>query len=282
MFGAGRFGRALARALKHAGVPVMALGIRQGARPSALQRAVGVKLASGAAGFVRALPAPTLVFICVQDRNVAQAAAELASVPSAPIHRFAHSCATLGPSALDPLAQQGARVGTFHLLQSFGPSPFAWQRVAGSFCAIEASGGLRRELFERARALGARPFDIRGPQRAAYHAAAVLASNALYTLLDAGERVLLGAGFARRAAAEMLVPLMQGSLANALALGAAEALTGPVVRGDTETVSRHLTALLGRERELYRVLMQATLELALRTGRLSQSHAAPLEKLLRS
>jgi predicted short-subunit dehydrogenase-like oxidoreductase (DUF2520 family) len=282
IFGAGRFGRALCGALRHAHDRVVALGIREGAKPTKEQKNVRAPVHAGAPEFLAALKEPTLVFVCVQDRNIYSAATELAQCPGAKRHRYVHSCATKGPLALEALSEIGAQIGAFHLLQSFGPSPFAWQRIAGCHAAIEAVGKLKRELWQVARAIGATPFEIRGSQRAAYHAAAVLASNALVTLLDAGERILSNAKFEKALAAKMLLPLVRGSLENVALLGTEQALTGPVVRGDAETVKAHMIALTRQDRRLYRALMSAALELAIRSKRLTESDAKALKEVLES
>jgi predicted short-subunit dehydrogenase-like oxidoreductase (DUF2520 family) len=280
IFGAGRFGRALYGALAHAGARPGALGVRAGAAPTREQRTLRANIRLGAGDFLEALKPGTLVFVCVQDRNLYHAAEELAAAPGAGRHSYCHPCATKGPHALEALSRVGAQVGAFHLLQSFGPTPFAWQRIEGCFCAIEASGRLKRELWALARAIRAHPFEIRGSQRAAYHAAAVLASNALVTLLDAGERILRHARFANALARRMLAPLVRGALESVSLLGPEQALTGPVVRGDAETVKAHLLALTRQEGELYRALMRATLDLAMRSGRLKPENAEALHALL--
>ncbi len=282
IFGAGRFGRALCGALKHAHARVVALGIREGAKPTKEQKSLRTPLREGAADFLATLEEPTLVFVCVQDRNIYKAATELAACEGARQHRYVHPCATKGPLALEALQQIGAQIGAFHLLQSFGPSRYAWQRVAGSYAAIEAVGKLKRELWAVARSVGAMPFEIRGNQRAAYHAAAVLSSNAITTLLDTGERILKNAGFEKALAGKMLLPLTRGALENVALLGAEQALTGPVVRGDAETVKSHLIALTRQDRELYRSLMSAALELAIRSKRLTEADAKALRDVLAS
>jgi predicted short-subunit dehydrogenase-like oxidoreductase (DUF2520 family) len=268
--------------LKHTHARVVALGIREGAKPTKEQKALRAPIRAGARDFLAALEERTLVFVCVQDRNIYKAATELAACEGATLHRYVHACATKGPLALEALQTIGAQIGAFHLLQSFGPSRYAWQRVAGSYAAIEAIGKLKRELWSVAKAIGALPVEIRGSQRAAYHAAAVLSSNAITTLLDAGERILKNAGFERSLAAKMLLPLTRGALENVSLLGAEQALTGPVVRGDAETVKSHLIALTRQDRELYRTLMQAALELAIRSKRLTEADAIALRAVLAS
>jgi predicted short-subunit dehydrogenase-like oxidoreductase (DUF2520 family) len=282
IFGAGRFGRALCGALRHAGIRVAALGVREGAKPTHEQRSLRTPMRAGAPEFLATLAESTLVFVCVQDRNIYKAATELAACPGARQHRYVHPCATKGPLALEALQQIGAQIGAFHLLQSFGPSRYAWQRVAGSYAAVEAVGKLKRELWAVARIVGALPFEIRGNQRAAYHAAAVLSSNAITTLLDTGERILKNAGFEKALAGKMLLPLTRGAIENVALLGAEQALTGPVVRGDAETVKSHLIALTRQDRELYRSLMSAALELAIRSKRLTEADAKALREVLGS
>lgn len=278
--GAGRFGRALCAALVHAGFPVKALCIKAGTQATSAQKSLRVPIRSGFAGFLSILKTPTLVFICVQDRQVGQVALELARIPGCSVHRYAHSCAVRGRLELQPLSEAGAQTGTFHLLQSFGPTREAWQKIAGSWCAIEAEGGFKRELFACGRKLLAQPFEISEIQRAAYHAAAVLASNAVVTLLDTGRRILESSGFEPRAAAGMLLPLARATLENTATLGPAQALTGPVVRGDSATVRLHLSTLTGQERALYLTLMRATLDLSRRSGRLDERCANEMQKLL--
>ncbi|CAG0978890.1 hypothetical protein PLCT2_01786 [Planctomycetaceae bacterium] len=280
IYGAGRFGRALCGALRHVGVRVVALGIREGAKASKEQKSLRTPIREGAREFLAELEDRTLVFVCVQDRNIYKAATEIAACEGAKLHRYVHPCATKGPLALEALQQIGSQIGALHLLQSFGPSRYAWQRVAGSFAAIEAVGKLKRELWTVARAIGAMPIEIRGNQRAAYHAAAVLSSNAIVTLLDAGERILKNAGFDESLASKMLLPLSRGSLENVALLGAEQALTGPVVRGDAETVKAHLIALTRQDRELYRTLMSSALELAIRSKRLTEADAKALRQVL--
>ena len=278
--GAGRFGRALCAALVDAGFQVKALCIRAGSQATTAQRSLRVPIRSGVGDFLSVLKTPTLVFICVQDREVEQVALELARNPGCSTHRYAHSCAVRGRRELQPLSEAKAPTGTFHLLQSFGPTRYAWQKIAGSWCAIEATGSFKRELFACARKIRARPFTISGGQRAAYHAAAVLASNAMVTLLEIGSRILKASGIDTKAAELMLLPLARATLENTAALGTAQALTGPVVRGDSSTVRLHLDILTGQDRSLYLALMLATLDLARRSGRLDERLAQQLKKLL--
>jgi predicted short-subunit dehydrogenase-like oxidoreductase (DUF2520 family) len=92
-----------------------------------------------------------------------------------------------------------------------------------------------------ARALGARPFVVEDVNRAGYHAAASLASNLVLAVLDAAEQVALAAGI--RDPRDLLAPLVARTVHNWAASGAAAALTGPIARGDEETVRRQRAAV---------------------------------------
>jgi predicted short-subunit dehydrogenase-like oxidoreductase (DUF2520 family) len=217
-----------------------------------------------------------VVFLTVPDGAIASLAHEVAAAADLPpAAAFVHCSGALGLEVLDPLGRHHA-IGSFHPLQSF-PEPRAPEAFRGSLVAIDANtDSLRRRLARLARELGARPRSVEEADRVVYHAAAVFASNYLVAL--AGEAVgLLGAiGWSEREAVAGLVPLMQGALAEVARRGPTPALTGPIRRGDVDTVARHLQALDGidsrspRERrrrtDLYRMLGRTALEIAMKAG----------------
>jgi predicted short-subunit dehydrogenase-like oxidoreductase (DUF2520 family) len=103
-------------------------------------------------------------------------------------------------------------------------------------------------------------------QMAAYHCAAALASNYLVSALDAAAQVLASAGVSPTQAAQALVPLAEGALKNVASKGTTQGLTGPIRRGDHETIQRHLDAIAGKADllEIYRALAHRALEIAAR------------------
>jgi predicted short-subunit dehydrogenase-like oxidoreductase (DUF2520 family) len=113
----------------------------------------------------------------------------------------------------------------------------------------------------------------------AYHAAAVLASNYVVALLAAAERLLADAGVPGEGGRAALAALAAGAVANVAERGPVAALTGPIARGDADTVRRHLARLSPEDRSLYCVLARETVELARRQG-LDPGAAARLEQLL--
>ncbi|HET7856964.1 MAG TPA: DUF2520 domain-containing protein [Gaiellaceae bacterium] len=189
-----------------------------------------------------------LVLLCVPDRAIAEVAASLAPGPW-----VAHVSGGTPLSALDPHER---RFG-LHPLQTFtrarGP-----EQLDGAFAAV--SGETEEAVavgFELAETLGLRPFELDDSRRALYHAGAVMASNYLVTLHRAAAELAAAAG----APPEALVPLMRRTIDNGFEL------TGPIERGDWETVDAHLAALADERPELgalYALLADATKELATR------------------
>jgi hypothetical protein len=135
--------------------------------------------------------------------------------------------------------------------------------------AIEADPSLRAPLRRLAADLGGRPIELLPGKRALYHAAAVLAGNAPLALLSVASELLVAAGLEPDIAEQGLLALLEGALANARRVGPRAALTGPVVRGDTATVARHLEALHEHPDAdaLYRALTREIVRLAGPEGR---------------
>jgi predicted short-subunit dehydrogenase-like oxidoreductase (DUF2520 family) len=172
-----------------------------------------------------------LILLCVPDRAIAEVAAGFEPGPW-----IAHVSGGTPLSALDPHER---RFG-LHPLQTFtrarGP-----EQLDGAFAAVSAEKHKELEVgFWLARTLGLEPFALDDSARALYHAGAVVASNFLVTLYRAAADLLDGAG----APPEALVPLMRRTIENGFEL------TGPIERGDWETVEAHLAAIRERRPEL--------------------------------
>lgn len=203
------------------------------------------------------------MFLAVPDGAVTDVAKRIARTRPAGGTAFVHVSGALGLDALAPLAADH-EVGSFHPLQSFsGPRPP--EAFAGVTVAVDASASrLERRLAQLARDIGARPRHVGDEERVLYHAAAVFASNFVVAVVFEAARILRAAGWPGDEAEKALVPLVEGAVANLKAEGAVKALTGPIRRGDAETVERHLNAVA--DRELYRKLGLIALEIAQQAG----------------
>ncbi len=234
--GAGRLGSALAIALRNAGYPVEGPAGR-GERPLDCEAIV----------------------LCVPDAEIPAAAAAVAG--AAPV--IGHTSGATPLSALDP-AGAAACFG-LHPLQSFGGESRG-DAFHGSGCAVAGSTPAALGLAQRiARDLGMTPFEIEEQGRAAYHAAASMASNFLVTLEAGAERLAGGAGLAPEQARALLAPLVLQTVANWAELGPERALTGPVARGDEATVAAQRAAVEQAAPELLALfdeLVERTRELA--------------------
>ena len=167
-----------------------------------------------------------------------------------------HCSGAQGLDALAPIAEArpDVEIGALHPLQTFAaPDP---ARLAGAWAAVAGP----TEVTEIALALGLRPFVVPDAQRAAYHAAAVVASNHVVALLGQVARIADAAGVP----VEAFWPLVNTTVANVEARGATDALTGPVARGDHATVAAHLRSVHPTEHDAYRSMALAALAL---TGR---------------
>jgi predicted short-subunit dehydrogenase-like oxidoreductase (DUF2520 family) len=211
----------------------------------------------GAAGFEVTGPlgrAPDLsgadaVLLCVPDVHIAAVAAHIEPGPLVGHCSGATSLRVLRPHegfGLHPLMTVTTRGASF---------AGAGAAVAGTTARAEA---LARRL---AAALELQPVTIADEDRAAYHAAASIASNFLVTLEAMAERVAATAGVERA----LLVPLVRATVENWAQLGPERALTGPVARGDEATVERQRRAVAERTPELletFEALVDATRQLA--------------------
>lgn len=229
-------------------------------------------------GMERPREGTTAVFLAVPDDRIPEMAEMLARQGPAPEGCPAFHCSgALSTDALSPLHAQGYQVGSFHPLLSIAHSMGGAERFRGGAVAIsgepEALVAARRIAF----ALGARTITIPTNRRPVYHAAGVFASNYLLVLLEAARRLLVQAGAPEDEAVDSLLPLIRGTLDNLESLGSQGALTGPVARGDIETVRLHMRVLEPRERALYRALGREALALA-RDG-LEPETAGALEHL---
>ncbi len=225
-------------------------------------------------------PGTTIVILAVPDSALPQVAHDLAaSGPAPPGCSALHLSGALSTDVLAPLHARGYSTGSLHPLQSIADPWTAGDRLVGSGFAVAgepaAIGAARRLVLS----LGGRPLVIPPMFRPLYHAAATLASNAVVALLAASVRMLGEAGISEDDAVHSLVPLMRGTLDNLEQLGPAAALTGPIARGDADTVRLHLSRLSPEDRLLYCALGRETLRLARAMG-LDPARAAELDSLL--
>ncbi len=274
IIGGGRAGRALAREIRAAGLSLVGLWNRTRSDPPADLAEVW---ASGGA-LPAAIVSADVVLLAVLDDAIAAVAEGLRPRPGAVV---LHLSGALGAEALDPLPA-GVHRGCYHPLQSFGATTSADLPVPPYCVAVEGDPAAVRAATALADATGHPAVTIPPGGKAAYHAAAVLASNCLVALEAIAARAMRSAGVGSADAWRLLWPLVVGTLANLRDGEFPAALTGPVPRGDAGTVSRNLQAL-GHDADagsVYRALARVAVQVASEGG-LSEERAAAVLAALR-
>ena len=188
-------------------------------------------------------------------------------------------CSGLLPSTVINDENQNLNVASVHPIHSFADPKRSIKTFSGCHCAIEGSAVAVAQLDTLFSSLGALTFTLDSQHKSLYHAASVMACNYLVSLLEASHQMLKEAGIDEAVidSAEKSSPLeslIRQTLDNYFSLGATQALTGPIARGDTDTIETHLKALQqatdkGLWKQLYSVLGKATLPIATAQGQAS-------------
>lgn len=206
------------------------------------------------------------LLLAVPDGAITPLASELAGQGGVESrHVVLHLSGLQDRLALAPLEATGAALGSMHPLQTISDPAAAPERFAGAYTGVEGDDRALQAAEGLARALGMTPVRIPADAKAAYHAGAAFAANYTTALVAVAERLAMTAGISEAVARRLYLPLFRGAAAN-LEAGPAAALTGPVRRGDVETVQAHLQALEPSDRELYLLLAREALRLAREAG----------------
>lgn len=261
VIGPGRAGAGLALALARAGYDVRLHGRHRAALPPPLTATLGPPAEAPW------LADAGVVILAVPDDAIAPTAAALAAAGRVRTGQVVlHLSGVHGQEALGALVPSGAALGSLHPLQSFAAPHQAPARLRGSWAAVEGMPRAVDAAESLARAAGLKPFRLPTRAKALYHASAVFASNYLVVIEAVAQRLLRHAGLSDADAWEALKPLVAGTVENLAAGDPRSALTGPVARGDAETIVKHLAVLTVDDATLYRALGRAALELARKGG----------------
>ena len=265
--GAGVLGSGLALALSAADWRVHAIASRTLSSAERAANLIDGCVAMGSAQQVA--DACDLVFITTPDSVIAEVAR---AVTWRPDQGVAHCCGAASTELLDTAAHSGAAVGAMHPFQTFaaidGPEQAA-ERLNGVTFAIAATGWLAEFVPNLAASVGGRGIEIPAGLRPLYHASAVLSCGYLSTLLDAAVGLWTTMGFSREDGVRAAVPLARATIEAIERQGPADAVTGPVVRGDADTLAAHLELLAQHAPHLlplYRQLTESSLSLAREKG----------------
>ncbi len=257
IIGPGHVGRGLSRAFRASEVELIGL---HGKRPS------GVATSTGA--LPSELARANVVIVCVRDPQLDETIEEV--IVAARDGRVArgtavlHTSAIAEPAGLRTLSEGGFPGGTFHPLVPFSDPEVSAELLRKGWIGIDGDNAAKNASRRLAGHIGARTLDIPPGKKPAYHAAAVISSNFPVVLASVAGHLLHDIGVPDASAYQAVESLMSGALANMKQALPDDALTGPIVRGDAETVGKHLRALQGHAGalEVYRALSAAALEIA--------------------
>jgi hypothetical protein len=260
ILGPGRLGLSLGLALEQSGEAVELHYL--GRRPEPPEHPLFHQgQASYHYGVVPPPPGTTALILAVPDQALAPLSEELAALGDAPAGCAALHCSgALGADPLAPLHARGYSVGTLHPLLAV-PSPLLGiDHFRGGYFAVSGEPEALVVARRLVALLGGRGITVPPSRRPLYHAAAVMASNHMVILLREAVRLLEEAGAPPEDAEAAMTRLALGSLTSVASLGVDAGLTGPLRRGDVETVELHLRALRPEDRELYLALARPGLE----------------------
>lgn len=280
VMGAGRAGLGLARALRASGVDVVGLHGRAGGGGAALAMPDD-RVSTG--DIPRAvLRQANTVLVTVRDAQMDDALREVGRAEPNEGMVILHASGSAEPSALAELRARGHSCGTFHPLAALSDPARAPAILRGAWIGIDGDAPARERGAALAARLGAHVLSIPPGEKSRYHAAAVVASNFPAVLLSIGERLLAATGVGDDVAGHALRPLFHAAAENLRGRTPADAITGPIVRGDVETVRRHLSALAADPDALavYMALSRAAIPVAREAGA-EGARLADIERILR-
>lgn len=271
--GAGRLAQTLAVVWAEAGAQVIGANSRSAASALALTRRCEHATAFPTAQALA--DAADLIFLSVPDDAIANAVAQVRWRADQGV---VHCSAATEISVLAPAHVFGAATGGFHPLQIFSDPELARHHLRGSTVAIEAEPALQETLEHLATIVGLKPIRLKPGVRVAYHLAGNFAASCLLGLLKEAEDLWVDCGMERADALPALLPLSFGTLNSAARLGLSNALAGPVSRGDSETLLRHLECASRRPAgdALYREVLQRLIALVAESNRLPAERVAAL------
>jgi predicted short-subunit dehydrogenase-like oxidoreductase (DUF2520 family) len=281
IIGAGRLGTAMAIALSSLGYPIQSLVSRHRARLKQAARLLDDKVPLLALEELQQVG--QLVLITTPDDQLSSVTNQLCTLGVNKRRVALHTSGALSSKILSPLANRGWRVGSIHPLVSVSEPKAGAKALISAFWCLEGDRHAVQQARSIVKDLRGHSFSIESSAKPLYHAAAVMSSGNIVALFDTALDMLERSGLKRDAAHEVLIPLLQSTMANLSTSSPAKALTGTFSRGDVATVQRHLKALNVKElrdaRELYRLLGRKSLVLAEENG-LDKITARKIRKLL--
>jgi predicted short-subunit dehydrogenase-like oxidoreductase (DUF2520 family) len=288
IIGAGRAGSSVGFLLKRAGYNVTAVASRTA--ESAEKASAFIGGGEPMTDVVRAAAKAEIVFITTSDRVIKEVCEKIAAAGAfKPGALILHMSGAHSLDLLSAAKKPGGYRAVIHPLQSLASREQGIKTLPGSYFRIEADPEALETAKDIVKALGG--IELVMPKwssdkdsAALYHAGAVAVSNYFVALVDYGLKFYQALGADKNEALKAVLPLIRGTLHNIETLGIPDALTGPIMRGDAQTVRDHLEAMRKRTPELvrlYKELTRQTVSVARDKGSITQDTADELLTLVK-
>jgi predicted short-subunit dehydrogenase-like oxidoreductase (DUF2520 family) len=281
IIGAGRLGTSLGHALRKKGYKIKALSCRTVSSAQKSRKIIGEGIAS--IDNIQTAKMGQIVFLCLPDEEISKVAKVLAGSNINWSKKFVFHCSGLIPSkVLKPLGDKGAFTASLHPIQSFAQKKTPSAQFENIYFGLEGSTEALALSSKIVRQLGGHPLFIQPEDKALYHAACSTASNFFVVLLEMAVSLLKKVDLQEEKALQILLPLVKGTLHNVKKLNIRTSLTGPVIRGDEESLQEHLNALRNFPfyYETYKRLAAQAMEIAKKEGKISPQKIKALKKLM--
>lgn len=274
IIGGGKVGSCLAGYLKKAGCLVAIT-----AASAEHCKKLSEQFATPICDNVKLVEISDVVLLTVPDRRIADVAKQLCDGGASLLGKIILHCSgSLGLEPLDVVQKNGAYVGSLHPLQSFAGGVVD---LNGVYIAVDGDAKALTAAKELAKILNGNSFFVPASERAAYHAAACICSNYAVAVEAMAQKLMSRWTGSDEAAWQALVPLFKGTAANLLKTeNPGTVLTGPIARGDVETVEKHLAVMPDELTNVYCSLGLVAAQLALANGTIDWETKQQLDKLL--
>lgn len=279
IIGAGKVGIAFGHVLQNKGLAVVAVASRREESLLLARNYIGSRC-TYTTDITEVVRLADVIAVTTQDREISGVARTIfEKVDVLEEKLFFHTSGAHAAHELSPLDQKGAILGSLHPLQTFPDVNSGIVALPRTYIFIEGDEPGMPLLDLLASTIGMKSMRIKSENKVLYHASAVFVCNLLSALMHAGKGVTgrIGIGL------EPFFPIIETTLRNIEQKGPLMSLTGPVVRGDVETVSSHLAAMKGMDlyESVYRILSQVALEMAAERKTLTPAQLEDLSRILK-
>lgn len=281
IIGTGMVGTAIGFLLKKSGYKIVSVCDKS---PASLKRALPYTGGKAYQNPAEALNGADCILITTPDDLIFSACREIADSGAIKGKLVFHMSGAGALDILQPAKDAGASVACIHPLQSFSSIDQAIKIIPGSYFGVTADKKALTKAKKIVRDLGGIPLVITARQKPLYHAAACFASNYLVTLINVVESIYQSIGISPKDARKAYLPLVYGSLKNIENSGSVSSLTGPIARGDSGTIKKHVAEIkknLPQYSSLYSSLGLKTVGVARKKGTLGAKHAKIINTILK-